>query len=112
MVHATRLRRLLLTRILSWTRCHRHHSGFRNPLLRHLLTGQAPRRTHLLGIWLHTLARLRDPQSLSKGSKKRMSNNVTQQVHYMQGGKFDALTTTSDYKSLALCSLCKYFFKD
>ena len=112
MVHADLLRRLLLTRILSWTRCHRPRSGFRNPLLQHLLTGQAPRRTPLLDIQLHTLARLRDPQSLSKGSKERMSNSVTQQVHYMQGGKFDALTTTLDYKSLEVCSFCKSFFKD
>ena len=111
-VHAARLCWLLLTRILSWIRYRRHHSGFRNPLLQHLLIGQAPRKTHLLGIQLHTLARLWDPQSLSKGSKERMSNSVTQQVHYMQGGKFDALTTTSDYKSLALCIFCKSFFKD
>src|SRR3954464_10052118 len=98
MVHAAWLHRLLLTIILSWTRCHRHHSGFRNPLLQHLLTGQDPRRTHLLGIRLNTLARLRDPQSLSKGSKEMMSNIVTQQVNYMKGVKFDALTTASDYK--------------
>src|SRR4051794_25741364 len=85
---------------------------YRSPPLLRLHTGWALHRRPPPGSQLHTLEYLRDSQSLSKDSKERMSNSVTQQVHYMQGGKFDALSTTLDYKSLALCSFCKSFFKD
>src|SRR4051812_6267357 len=84
----------------------------RNPPLIRLHTSWSLHRIPPLDSQMRTLEYLRDSQSLSKDSKERMSNSVTQQVHFMQGRKFDALSTSSDYQSLALCNFRKSFFKD